>query len=302
MTLTTDIANFAFNAGGVNTGSFKRNRIINGNMLIAQRGTSFSTPAAGTYTLDRWSIGWGGAAPASVAQVSGPAGFKNAAQITGAASNALLQFIQRIESFNCADLSGQTVTLQANIATSSNQTVLWALKYATAQDNFTSVTTISSGTWSTTSTATTFTATVTGLPAGVSNGLQIEFYPNNAGAFTSGTITITGVQLEAGSIATPYERQIYSDQLSQCQRYYQIGGLESYRPYSGTWQETVYYKVPLRYAPTVTLAVQNSSAVLSGPNADNGYNNTYNANYFGYTYTLSGGGYCHSNFTASSEL
>jgi len=34
------------------------------------------------------------------------------------------------------------------------------------------------------------------------------------------TGTLGKVQLEPGSIATPYERQIYSDQLAQCQRYY----------------------------------------------------------------------------------
>jgi hypothetical protein len=34
------------------------------------------------------------------------------------------------------------------------------------------------------------------------------------------TFYITGVQLEVGTKATPYEMQIYSDQLAQCQRYY----------------------------------------------------------------------------------
>ena len=202
-----------------NTFGFK-NRIINGAMMISQRGTSFSTPAAGTYNLDRWFVGWGGASPASVAQVSGPTGFKNAVQITGGASNTLTQLIQRIESLNCTDLSGQTVTFQANIATSSNQTVLWVLKYPAVQDNFASVTTITSGTWSTTSTATTFTATVSGLPSGVLNGLQVEIYPNNAGAFTSGTITITGVQLEKGSTATSFDYRSIGTELMLCQRYY----------------------------------------------------------------------------------
>jgi hypothetical protein len=34
------------------------------------------------------------------------------------------------------------------------------------------------------------------------------------------TGTLGKVQLEPGAIATPYERQIYNDQLAQCQRYY----------------------------------------------------------------------------------
>ena len=36
------------------------------------------------------------------------------------------------------------------------------------------------------------------------------------------TGTLGKVQLEPGTIATPYERQIYSDQLAQCQRYYNV--------------------------------------------------------------------------------
>ena len=201
--------------------SFLRNRIINGAMQISQRGTSFSTPASGAYTIDRWFIGWVGAAPATVAQVSNSAGYRNALQATGAASNTVLSINQRIESYNCSDLSGATVTFQANITVSTPQTVSWSLSYPTAQDNYTSSTTISTGTWSATATATTFTATVTSLPAGAVNGLQLAFYPNNGGAFTSGTITITGVQLEVGSNATPFERRQYGTELMLCQRYYQ---------------------------------------------------------------------------------
>lgn len=232
--------------------SFKRNRIINGNMAVSQRATSFSSPASGSYTLDRWLIGWSGAAPATVAQVSGPTGFRNALQITGAASNTSVNILQRIESYNCSDLSGKTITIQANISASASQTVAWYLYYANSQDTFSSVTTISNGTWSVTSTATTFTATVTGLPSGATNGLQLQIIPNNIGAFTSGTISITGVQLEVGSAATPYEVQIYSDQLAQCQRYYYNGTFAT----AGTTSTTqcngqFIFPVTMRSSPTV---------------------------------------------------
>jgi hypothetical protein len=200
-----------------------KNRLINGEMDISQRGTSFSTPANSSYTLDRWFIGWTGAAVATVAQVAGPTGFRNALRITGAASNTLTFIVQRIESLNCSDLSGQTVTLQANIAVSSAQTVYWQLAHPNTQDNYAASTVFASGTWSATTTATTFTAVITNLPAGATNGLQLLISPNNVGAFTSGTITITGVQLERGSNATSFDVRPYGTELSLCQRYFQLG-------------------------------------------------------------------------------
>jgi hypothetical protein len=203
------------------TGGFGfRNRIINGDMRIPQRGTSFSVGSA-AYTLDRWQV-YGSGANVSVAQVAGPTSFKNAIQITGAASVTQAGIFQRIESTNVSDLSGQTVTIQANIAVSTSQTVLWQLLTANATDNFSSTTTIASGTWSVTTTATTYTATVTGLPASVLNGLQIAIYPNNAGAFTSGTITITGAQLEKGSTATSFDYRPYGTEEMLCKRYFQV--------------------------------------------------------------------------------
>jgi hypothetical protein len=309
--------------------SFK-NRIINGAMVISQRGTSFSTPAAGAYNLDRWLIGWGGAAPATVAQVTGPTGFKNALQVTGAASNTLTQVIQRIESYNCSDLSGATVTLQANIATSSSQTVLWVLKYANTQDTFSSVTTISSGTWSATSTATTFSATVSGLPAGAINGLQLEIYPNNAGAFTSGTITITGVQLEKGSTATSFDYRPYGTELALCQRYfemsYDIGTAPSTATTTGmkfiNWAINgansgaggVSFQVPKRATPTIATydgagtinnvsTVPNGSTTFTNGRAYSGAPYNISTNSFTHQGQVSAGNvYNFVHFTASSEL
>jgi hypothetical protein len=198
-----------------------RNRIINGAMQIAQRGTSFSSPASGSYTLDRWLIYSAGASVASVAQVTGPTGYQYAAQITGAAGITQAALIQRIESYNIAHLAGKTVTLSVTLLASSAQVALWAAFYPNSTDNWISQTFIASGTFSVTTSAQTFTTQIS-LPSSAANGVSISFYPNNGGAFTSGTLTITGVQLEAGSVATPFERPLIGDVYNECLRYYRV--------------------------------------------------------------------------------
>jgi hypothetical protein len=293
---------------------YQRNRIINGAMQISQRGTSFSTPVSLAYTIDRWFIGWGGAAPATVAQVSNSAGYRNAFQATGAASNTVLSINQRIESYNCSDLSGATVTFQANITVSTPQTVSWSLSYPTAQDNYTSMTTISAGTWSATATATTFTATITSLPAGAVNGLQLAFYPNNGGAFTSGTITITGVQLEVGSVATPFERRQYGTELMLCQRYYTIvgGNLVGALNNSGNVAAFAYLPANPRTTPSVSytgtaqiivfgVGTYSSTTQPSGISCS-GNNMLFTITGFGATPTTGFGQVANTIFNASMEL
>jgi len=57
----------------------------------------------------------------------------------------------------------------------------------------------------------------------------------NITATSGATFYITGVQLEVGSVATPYQFNTYSDQLSQCQRYcYRPVGPSAYNWLSGS--------------------------------------------------------------------
>jgi len=218
--------NNAYVSGTVAMGSsFLRNRIINGAMQIAQRGTSFSSPVNGSYTLDRWFVNWTSASPGSIAQVAGPSGpagvtgYQYALEIAGGSGNSQTQITQRIESYNIADLAGTTVTLSVTMLASSAQTVAWRIAYPPSRDTWTSQTNFASGTFSVTTSAQTFSAQIS-LPSQAAYGLSISFLPNNAGAFTSGTLDITGVQLEAGSVATPFERRQIGTELALCQRYY----------------------------------------------------------------------------------
>ena len=233
-----------------------RNRVINGEMKISQRGTSFTTPSAGAYTLDRWLYAGNGTG-ATISQVTGTGSYKNALRIAGVTGNTQAGIIQRIESLNTSDLSGATVTLSVNLVASANQTVQWQLTYANAADNFATGTAITSGTWSVTTSAQTFTATVANLPSGVTNGMAVVFYANNTGAFTSGTLDITGVQLEQGTVATPFERRSHGQELALCQRYYEImQPFTAMFPWASTTQiirTMSAFSVSKRTVPTITL-------------------------------------------------
>ena len=199
--------------------SFMRNRIINGGMQFDQRNSggskTYTAAAAISYCVDRF---YGSCTGANVTgqRVVGPTGFQYCYQFTGAASVTGILFGQRIESYNCADFVSQNVTLSANISNSLLTTVTWTAYYANTTDTFSAKTQIATGTFTVSSTATTYQATFN-AGANAANGIAIEF---TVGAQTSGTWKITGVQLEAGIVATPFERKLFGYEQLLCQRYY----------------------------------------------------------------------------------
>jgi hypothetical protein len=86
---------------------------------------------------------------------------------------------------------------------------------------------------------------------------------------TSGaTFYITGVQLEVGTLATPFERQMYSTQFVMCQRYYYVGTIAVYgfpSPNSGGYAAYQRYdfKVTMRTTPTVATTYTSQSNITS---------------------------------------
>ena len=62
---------------------------------------------------------------------------------------------------------------------------------------------------------------------------------------TSNEWYITGVQLEVGEQATPFEHRSYGDELARCQRYFQIVGNSTYFAGNGVGSATISVGVPL---------------------------------------------------------
>jgi hypothetical protein len=236
--------------GAVASGFTMKNRIINGDMQVWQRGTSITT--GGAYTADRWNE-VSGNSNQHIRSTDVPTNFGFSMQIIGVGAN----MNQRIESLNCQDLSGQTVTISFWVKnTSGTDSLGLQLYHCNAADNFASLTQIGSTVTissNPSSTWTQYTTTFTNLPSGSKNGLSLYIYRTGTGAVST-TWFLTGVQLEAGSQATSFEWIPYSTELQLCQRYYWQGGNGFSGVFSGPTlaRFSGSYPVPMRATPTVT--------------------------------------------------
>jgi hypothetical protein len=226
-------------------------------------GASVTIGSAGNlvYTLDRWAAYCDQNSKFSVQQTpsgTGPTGFSSylgatslSAYSVGASEAFGLQ--QTIEGFNTSDLawgtaSASAVTLSFMVYTSLTGTFGGALRNGANNRSYPfSYTVSSANTW------TSISITIPGDTTGTwltnnSAGIRLWFslgagstYSGTAGAWaaadyitatgavsvvgTSGaTFYLTGVQLEAGSVATPFERRPYGTELALCQRYFQFFG------------------------------------------------------------------------------
>ena len=236
-----------------------RNRIINGDMRIDQRNAGASvTPTATAYTLDRWQATVSASSKFSVQQNAGsvtpPVGLTKYLGCTSLSAYSVgvddyFMMRQAIEGFNIADLgwgtaNAQPVTISFRVYSSLTGTFGGAIENNASNRSYPfSYTVSASNTWETK------TVTIAGDTAGTwetNNGIGLILafglgvgttYSGTAGAWGStryfsatgatsvvgtngATFYITGVQLEVGSVATPFERRPYGTELSLCQRYF----------------------------------------------------------------------------------
>jgi Tfp pilus assembly protein PilV len=240
-----------------------RNKLINGDMRIAQRGTTGALTTAPTYiSVDRFFGYEATTATGILAQSAiGPAGFQDCLKLgrnSSATSTGILYAGQEIESVNCIPLQGQTVTLSFYAKEGANYSG-GSLTSAIITGTGTDQGTASISTWTGYATNTQantlttswqrFTETVT-LPAGETE-IAYEFYYTPSGtAGADDNIYVTGVQLEQSSVATPFEVLPIQTELALCQRYFLsmtvwVGQTTSYYT-SYTFPST------MRATPTVT--------------------------------------------------
>jgi hypothetical protein len=261
-------------AGGINQSvldstsqyyTFK-NRLINGNFDFWQRGTGRTIMSNGTpYLADRWAgcVGYQNGSHQRVAISSPPTGLNSqyAMRVSSnttaeAAGGTRLDCGQKIESMNCMDLVGQTITvsfwlkcsaatwtsvtnttesafgafgcrIQANTATTDSAVATDTGDYATTVSavtgtgavNGTTQLTIPNGSLPTTWTKYSFTSTV----AASTKNLTVRFASSNLGSTAVADTVyydIAEVQLERGSTTTTFDRRLSATELALCQRYY----------------------------------------------------------------------------------
>jgi hypothetical protein len=236
-----------------------RNRIINGNMVIDQRNAGASVTPLDTYTLDRWQGFASVASKYTVQQNAGavtpPAGFTNYLGVTSSSAYTVgaserFAISQKIEGFNVADLGwgtagAQPVTLSfwvrssltgtfggvfTNNAYNRSYPYTYSISAANTWEHKTvTIAGDTTGTWLTTSGVGLqiwFGLGAGSSVSGAAGSWSGSTFLSATGAVsvvgTSGaTFYITGVQLEAGSVATPFERRPFGTELALCQRYFQ---------------------------------------------------------------------------------
>ncbi len=278
-----------------------RNRIINGAMMIDQRNAGASVSTTGSFVTDRFKFNFAGGGTISGQQATDslPTGFSQALKFTvGTADTSIAAgdeyiFDTTVEGFNFSDFlygsaSAQACTISFWVRSSVTGTYSVTLKNSANSRAYPATYTVSAAnTWE--QKTITVAGDTSGTWIGATNGigLRLRFclvsgstYLGTANAWQAGdldgatgqvnwmatsgnTFYITGVQLEAGSVASPFERRDYGRELMMCQRYYYrrsatsasefIATIQAYST-GGAYGKLVDLPVVMRATPTVNIS------------------------------------------------
>jgi hypothetical protein len=301
--------------------SFRRNRIINGDMKVDQRRSGQETRVLTNVVsvIDRWAVGQTGLGSVSdyrfktgqnLDNIFPPPGFanylgiKHVSTVAGIPAGGYASIFQWIEGYNISDFrfgrDNNTTPFTVSFWVYCNRSGIYSIRFVggnKAANN-------GSGSW--VSYVTTFSIlgnelsnwkkiviTVPGTAMNPSDGLwnttndrglaiQICLGASNTNIYTTSILNdwvqgnfavantqtgtlfdsnnsifcITGVQLEPGTEATPYEYMAYNEQLAQCQRYYEVMGASVYTSYAVSSVPAIIsspFKVEKRSTPIMSL-------------------------------------------------
>ena len=296
-----------------------RNRIINGAMQIWQRGTSFNSQGNGQndYTADRWAIGHNNSHMAAVNRTNGTdAGFEYCARVQRDGGNSQtdqMRFHTALEAKDVIPLRGHFLTLSyyarkgANYSEANSK--ITGVRIASGENtdgdpnlysggHWTNATTLLTGTPTLTTSWQRFTHLTINPVSNAANSMLIEFRHSPVGtAGANDWYEVTGIQLEVGPVATPFEHRSYTDELQRCQRFYQKD--LNRRAFWGSGnvsdrQFPVRFGVEMRNTPTISFY----STSLDGGSAA-----AYNKTRQGYNFAMTGSGRFYEwAHTADAEL
>ena len=315
-----------------------RNLIINGSMIVAQRGTSatgLTNGSTGYHTVDRFRF-MEGSTPTYVVTATqstdAPDGFAYSHKFEVTTAQSSLGSTdqmgmdtsiegQDLQHLKWGTSSAQKLTLSFWVKSSNTGTyVVWFYQWDDTRAITTTYTIDAADTWEYK------TITIVGDTTGVldndnNKSLLIRWVMAGGTGTTSGTASdtwradvttnrnvgldvnladtvgntflLTGVQLEVGDTATPFEHRSYGDELARCQRYYNSIHAHYLSYYTSTsCISDVTYPVTMRANPTITVGSNNNGSIVTGGASPSGH----------YFYLTSAANAYYASSTSDAEL
>lgn len=256
-----------------------KNRIINGDFRVWQRGTSFTSVASGQYTADRWQLSYR-TAGVTITRASDDPTYYGVRLTNTDASVQSFDFEQRIEDVTQFTNGVFMLSFYAKSSTSVTGNMNCYVNYGSggsSQDTATY-----SSAFSVTTTRTKFTIPITfpnmsAKTIGSSNYVRLLFTPVSLPA--SAWMELDSVQLEAGATATPFEWRPLTMELQLCHRYYKqyIGAsapaytrIAIGENVSGSrCDPVIVYSTIMRTAPTLSISANSHFGIYNQGNSLN---------------------------------
>lgn len=244
-----------------------KNRIINGDFNIWQRGASITIPVNSlAFTADRWYAYTEGSTINFTSGSQIVTGAWDSLQITGSAGNTFLSFGQKIEGTLSRIFQKEASVITFYVKSNVSKTIYHYIHHPSAMNDWSS-SLIQFLSGSTILQANVVTPVTIAIPATINAylGMRLEL------AFSSGLgageiINISQVQWESGSSPTSFEERFVGVELALCQRYYEkigVGGIGASSTNPIAQQMSWNFAVPKRVIPIVT-ALSSFDIIITG--------------------------------------